>query len=187
MGSSNPNGQTIFNWQKDIVKEMIDLNSPKPTQSRGTSIKPFPSIIYGVTVYGDKPANVVNIGEMSDTKRLSMFVGQLSWPGQGNSFEDGLVKAQELFDNSVNSNPRKVLVLFVNDRSDVEPSTLKQLVQRLTRKGIELRIIAIGKRVDDSQIDVLTDGSDDVIVPVSGTERPADVAERLRRASEKGQ
>lgn len=160
---------------------MIDLYTPSST----SIVKSYQSVVYGLTVYGDKAIPVVKIGQIPDTKQLGTFVDQLSWPGDGTSFEEGLVQAEKLFDQSSNDNPRKVLVLFVNDRTDVDSSTLKELIERLTEKGIELRVIAVGNRIDDNQIEVLTDGSDDVVVKATETERPTDVAERLRVATAK--
>lgn len=185
MGSSNPNGRNIFNWQKNIVKEMLDLYTLKVNRLGTLNLKPYQSVVYGMTVYGDEAIPVVKIGQIQDTKQLGTFVDQLSWPGEGTSFEEGLVQAEKLFDESDNKNPRKVLVLFVNDRTDVDLSTLKELVDRLMAKGIELRVIAVGDRTDDSQINVLTDGSEDVVVKVTETERPTDVAERLRNVTAK--
>ena len=160
---------------------MIDLYTPSST----SIVKSYQSVVYGLTVHGDKAIPVVKIGQIPDTNQLGTFVDQLSWPGDGTSFEEGLVQAEKLFDQSSNENPRKVLVLFVNDRTDVDSSTLKELIERLTAKGIELRVIAVGNRIDDNQIDVLTDGSDDVVVKVTETERPTDVAEHLRDATAK--
>ena len=185
MGSANPNGRTIFNWQKNIVKGMLDLYTPKLNPLSTSNLKPYQSVVYGVIVYGDKAVPVVKIGQIPDTKQLGTFVDQLSWPGEGTSFEEGLVQAEKLFHQSSNKNPRKVLVLFVNDRSDVDSSTLKELVERLMEKGIELRVIAVGDRIDYNQINVLTDGSEDVVVKVTETEQPTDVAERLRNVTEK--
>ena len=185
MGSSNPNGRTIFNWQKNIVKKMLELYSPDPLVS--SSVKPLQNIKYGVTVYGDQAVPVVSIGEISDTQQLSMFLERLTWPGEGNSFEEGLLQAQLLFEKSSNANPRRVLVLFVNDRTGIDSSTLMELAERLMRKGIELRVIAVGNRVDNNQINVLTGGSEDVVVKVSGTEQPTDVATRLRDTAAEGE
>ena len=185
MGSANPNGRTVFNWQKNIVKGMLDLYTPKLNPLSTSNLKPYQSVVYGVIVYGDKAVPVVKIGQIPDTKQLGTFVDQLSWPGEGTSFEEGLVQAEKLFHQSGNKNPRKVLVLFVNDRSDVDSSTLKELVERLMEKGIELRVVAVGYRTDDNQINVLTDGSEDVVVKVTETEQPTDVAERLRNVTEK--
>ena len=185
MGSANPNGRTIFNWQKNIVKGMLDLYTPKLNPLSTSNLKPYQSVVYGVIVYGDKAVPVVKIGQIPDTKQLGTFVDQLSWPGEGTSFEEGLVQAEKLLHQSSNKNPRKVLVLFVNDRSDVDSSTLKELVERLMEKGIELRVIAVGDRIDYNQINVLTDGSEDVVVKVTETEQPTDVAERLRNVTEK--
>ena len=185
MGSANPNGRTIFNCQKNIVKGMLDLYTPELNPLSTSNLKPYQSVVYGVIVYGDKAVPVVKIGQIPDTKQLGTFVDQLSWPGEGTSFEEGLVQAEKLFHQSSNKNPRKVLVLFVNDRSDVDSSTLKELVERLMEKGIELRVIAVGDRIDYNQINVLTDGSEDVVVKVTETEQPTDVAERLRNVTEK--
>ena len=185
MGSANPNGRTIFNWQKNIFKGMLDLYTPKLNPLSTSNLKPYQSVVYGVIVYGDKAVPVVKIGQIPDTKQLGTFVDQLSWPGEGTSFEEGLVQAEKLFHQSGNKNPRKVLVLFVNDRSDVDSSTLKELVERLMEKGIELRVVAVGDRIDYNQINVLTDGSEDVVVKVTETEQPTDVAERLRNVTEK--
>ena len=188
MGSSNPNGQTIFNWQKEVVKETLKRYTPKSSSdpSSSSNLKPFQSIVYGITLYGTEAVPVVNIGEIPDTRNLSTFVDNLGWPGDGTSFEEGLLQAEKLFENSPNINPRKVLVLFLNDRTEVESSSLKALVERLMAKGIELRVISVGSRVDDDQINVLTSGSRDNVVDASHTEEPSDVAESLRTATAKG-
>jgi hypothetical protein len=186
MGSSNPNGQTIFNLQKDIVKGLLELYSPKPNPFISSVVKPLQSIAYGLIVYGDEAVPLVNIGERPDTKQLLAFVDTLTWPGEGKSFEEGLLQAEKLFDKSPNSNPRKVLVLFANDRTEVDSSTLKELAERLTSKGIELRVVAVGNRVDDNQINVLTDGSEGIVIKVSETEQPTGIAKRLGDATAKG-
>jgi hypothetical protein len=174
MGSSNPNGRTIFNWQKNIVKEMLKLYSP------------LQNVMYGLTVYGSQAVSMINIGDMRDTQQVSAFLERLTWPGEENSFEEGLVQAEQLFDKSPNSNPRKVLVLFVNGRADVDSSTLRELVKRLMKKGIELRLVAIGNRVNNNQINILTGGSEDIVVETSETQQPTDVARRLRDKIAKG-
>ena len=163
---------------------MLELYSSNPPISSG--VKAFQSFVYGVTVYGDQAVPLVDIGQIPDTKQLSTFIDRLTWPGEGKSFEEGLLQAEKLFDKSPNSNPRKVLVLFVNDRTEVDSVTLKELVERLTNKGIELRVIAVGSRIDDNQINVLTGGSEGIVVKASEAEQPTDVAERLRDTTAKG-
>ena len=142
--------------------------------------------MYGVTVYGDQAVSVINIGEITDTQQLGRIIDQLRWAGDGKSFEQGLLQAEKLFDESPNANPRRVLVLFVNDKTEVDSTTFKELANRLVNKGIELRVIAVGSRVDDSQINILTDGSEDVVVKTSETEQPTDVAERLSGKTARG-
>jgi hypothetical protein len=54
------------------------------------------------------------------------------------------------------------------------------------KKGIELRLVAIGNRVNNNQINILTGGSEDIVVETSETQQPTDVAGRLRDKIAKG-
>ena len=59
-------------------------------------------------------------------------------------------------------------------------------MKRLMKKGIELRLVAIGNRVNNNQINILTGGSEDIVVETSETQQPTDVARRLRDKTVKG-
>ena len=131
----------MFDFEKRIVNYLIDL--PKAAKTR-----------YALMDYHDASKILINFDDFQDKEKLKNRINSINWQGDGNDFENLLSKAKEIFEMSEKA--RKVFVIFVNDRLNVNLAVIRDSVRKLNALGIKVVVVRIGERVDDQEVSALT-------------------------------
>lgn len=70
-------------------------------------------------------------------------------------------------------NSRKRLVLFVTTKSDSYPETLQSEIKNLEDSGVDITVVAIGNKVDTTELEIIAPKDGILIVDPSGSPKTA--------------
>ena len=144
LGASGPDAAQVFNYEKEIVKHVIEL--PKAAKTR-----------FAVLDYHGGSNTLIGFDDFKDEQKLKNHIDTLSWKGDADSVNSLFMKALEVFDE--NRKSRKVLMLFINDGLNVDLNALRNSARKLNERGVKVVVVAIGHRVRNEEIGAITSGS----------------------------
>ena len=137
LGASDPDGERTFNHEKRIAKGIIDYDYQYNTR-------------YGIITYSDQAVNQMEFnGGKSNAKLFMDFIG---WQGNGVALDDALEEAFRVFQKSPTVNSRKLVFVFVNQKTGAAKAELERRSQKLRKSGVNVVVIAIGSNPDDGEI-----------------------------------
>ena len=131
----------MFDFEKEIVKYLIGL--PKTAKTR-----------YAVIDYHNGSKILINFDDVEDAETLRNQVNLIAWQGDGNDFENLLLKAKDVFGTSKKT--RKVFLVFINDRLNSDLNVIRNSVRGLNSRGVKVIVVRIGDRVDNQEISAIT-------------------------------
>lgn len=171
VGASAPQAEKVFNYEKDIVKAMIDQEQPIRTR-------------YGLITYTNQADTRVSFDDFRDKTNLKQFIDFIRWSEAGVALDDGLEKASELFREASPLHSRKVLVVFVNARTGVSKADLKAKSRKLLDSGVNVLVVSIGNNVDSNEVATITERPENVIpgTPTDGGTSVVDKALKILTA-----
>ena len=141
LGASGRDASSVFDFEKEIVKYLIGL--PKTAKTR-----------YAVIDYHNGSKILINFDDFEDVETLKNQVGLITWQGDGNDFENLLLKAKDVFGTSKKS--RKVFLVFINDRLNSDLNVIRNSVRMLNSLGVKVIVVRIGDRVDNQEVSAIT-------------------------------
>ena len=160
VGSSPPNASRLFKYQLEIVKALIDRDTPITTR-------------YGLITYGNQAYTRMSFGDFQEKPRMKQFIDFIEWSENGVALDDALQKAQNLFENSSPLHSRKLLVVFLTSRTGTSIVELQNKSRKLRENGVNILVIPIGSNADDREVSGITTRVENVIrVSPAGGTRP---------------
>lgn len=141
LGASGRDGNNVFEFEKEIVKYLIGL--PKTAKTR-----------YAVIDYHNGSKVLINFNDFKGEEKLRNQVNRITWQGDGNDFENLLLKAKDVFKMSKKS--RKVFMIFINDRLNSDLNVIRNSVRMLNSLGVKVIVVRIGDRVNNQEISAIT-------------------------------
>jgi hypothetical protein len=109
---------------------------------------------YALIDYHNGSKMLIDFDDFKDKSKLKEQVNLITWQGNGDDFENLLLKAKDLFQMSRKA--RKVFMIFVNDRLNADLNVIRSSVRMLNSLGVKVIVVRIGDRVNDQEISALT-------------------------------
>lgn len=109
---------------------------------------------YAVINYHNGSKILINFDDFKDEEKLRNQLNRITWQGNGNDFENLLVKAKDVFEMSKKS--RKVFMISINDRLNTDLNVIRNSVRMLNSLGVKVIVVRIGDRVNDQEIAAIT-------------------------------
>ena len=109
---------------------------------------------YAVIDYHNGSNILINFDDFKDEEKLRNQLSRITWQGNGNDFENLLVKAKDVFEMSKKS--RKVFMIFINDRLNTDLNVIRNSVRMVNSLGVKVIVVRIGDRVNDQEISAIT-------------------------------
>jgi uncharacterized protein YfkK (UPF0435 family) len=131
MGASGASSRQIFELSRQVVKKIIEEES-------------LPRVRYGVVLYGQESHTVVNLDDFPERSSLIDYISQMNQPQAGRSYENGILKALEVFTEQGNPNAERTIMLFTNSRSNASPTEMAAIKDQLLRTRTRLIVVDIG-------------------------------------------
>ncbi len=168
VGASEPGAQRLFKFELDIVKGLIDRDSPITTR-------------YGLITYGNQAYTRMSFGDFQDKARMKQSIDLIQWSENGAALDDALQKAQNLFQESSPLHSRKLLVVFITSRTGTSITQLENKSRKLRENGVNILVIPIGNNADDREISGITTRRENVIrvTPAGGTRPVVEKTEEI--------
>lgn len=124
----------------------------------------LPRMRYGLVTYGENADTAVKLDDFVDKSKLIGFISQISQPQTGGNYEDGILKALQMFTEQGKPHAERTIMLFTNSRSGTDPSETAGIRDQLSESRTRLIIVDVDSVGDD--IKRVAPSNDD-IVPVS--------------------
>ena len=103
----------------------------------------LPRVRYGVVLYGQDAQTVVNLNEFPEKSTLIQFISQITPPQSGRNYENGILKALEMFTEQGNVKAERTIMLFTNSRSNASPAEMAAIKNQLSRTRTRLIVVDI--------------------------------------------
>ena len=139
VGAKGLGAEKIFDYEKNIVKSIIDLEEPSKTR-------------YGLITYSNKAQTQIRFGDFLEKTNVKRMIDFIGWQSDGVVLHDAMEKTLELFKNTSPVHARKVAFIFVNQRTGVSLTELAAKSQKLRQNGIDVVVIASGSKADEREI-----------------------------------
>lgn len=168
VGSSQPNASLLFKYQLEVVKALIDRDSPITTR-------------YGLITYGKQAYTRMSFGDFQEKPRMKQFIDLIGWSQNGVALNDALQKAQNLFEKSSPLHSRKLLIIFITSRTGTSIVELQNKSRKLRENGVNILVIPVGSNADDGEVSGITTRGENVIrvSPAAGTRTVVEKTEMI--------
>jgi hypothetical protein len=165
IGSNGNQAREIFNKEKDIIKDMLQSGSTANTK-------------FSIIQYGKQPDVKAKFSELSNPDDVKRLLDQLQWENEGESIDESLKVASELFKSDSRRDSRKVIVVFTGETGQPTSQELEQAVKRLAVDGVKIIPVVVGSSPDPSTFDGLKPNVQD---PITGgiDEDPSRTADKV--------
>ena len=169
LGARNPRASSDFEIEKKITKEMLR----QPTTG---------DVRYGLVVYDSEGTSRLSLKAKMSKNNVRHLLDFIPWRREGTNVDKGVQAGVELFKEVSPPGTTRLMVVFINGRTDSSRGALDDAKKSTAGLGIKVIVVGLGSRVDPGQLNkLITNGDDVILINVMGDE--GDVTRKVKEAA----